>query len=170
VTNWEPGISVSIVSHYGLDDRSIGVRSPAGAKDFSSNLCVQTGSEAHPASCAMGTGGVLSPGQRGRDVTLTTHPHLVPRSRMSRSYTSSPPSATMACSGTPYKWRINNSFSVCEMNFSYKQRFVSYRTKNVSHQLVPWVSHGSSSLNSAACFIFLLALFFFDFLLCICSA
>jgi hypothetical protein len=36
--------------------------------------------------------GVLSPGlKRGRGVTLTTHPHLVPRSRMSRSYTSSPP-------------------------------------------------------------------------------
>jgi hypothetical protein len=35
--------------------------------------------------------GVLSPGvKRGRGVTLTTHPHLVPRLRMSRSYTSSP--------------------------------------------------------------------------------
>jgi hypothetical protein len=33
-------------------------------------------------------------------VTLTTHPHLVPRSRMSRSYISSPPSASMACRGT----------------------------------------------------------------------
>jgi hypothetical protein len=44
------------VSDYGLDDRAIGVRSPAGAKDFSSNLCVQTGSGAHPASCKMGTG------------------------------------------------------------------------------------------------------------------
>jgi hypothetical protein len=30
-------------------------------EDFSSILCVQTGSEAHPASCTMGTG-VLSPG------------------------------------------------------------------------------------------------------------
>jgi hypothetical protein len=38
--------------------------------------------------------------KRGRFVTLTTHPHLVPRPRMSRSYTSSPPSASMACSGT----------------------------------------------------------------------
>jgi hypothetical protein len=45
------------VSDYGLDDRAIGVRSPAGAKDFSSILCVQTGSGAHPASCTMGTGG-----------------------------------------------------------------------------------------------------------------
>jgi hypothetical protein len=46
--------SVSIVSDYGLDDRENGVRSPASAKDFSSNLCVQTGSEARPASCTMG--------------------------------------------------------------------------------------------------------------------
>jgi hypothetical protein len=53
--------SGSIVSDYGLDDRAIGVRSPAGAKYFSSVLCVQTGSGAHPASCPMGTG-VLSPG------------------------------------------------------------------------------------------------------------
>jgi hypothetical protein len=87
----EPGSSVSVVSGYGLDDRAIKVRSPAGAKDFSSILCIQTGSGAHPASCTMGTG-VLSPGvKRGRGVTLTTHPHLVPRSGMSRSYTSSPP-------------------------------------------------------------------------------
>jgi hypothetical protein len=35
--------SGSIVSDYGLNDRAIGVRSPAGAKDFSSILCVQTG-------------------------------------------------------------------------------------------------------------------------------
>jgi hypothetical protein len=36
--------------------------------------CVHTGSGAHPASSAMGTG-VLSPGlKRGRDVKLTTHP------------------------------------------------------------------------------------------------
>jgi hypothetical protein len=36
------------VSDYGLDDRAIEVRSPAEAKDFSSILCVQTGSAAHP--------------------------------------------------------------------------------------------------------------------------
>jgi hypothetical protein len=35
---------------------------------------------------------VLSPGvKRNRGVTLTTHPHLQPRSRMSKSYTTSPP-------------------------------------------------------------------------------
>jgi hypothetical protein len=57
--------SVSIVSDYGLDERAIGVRSPAGAEDFSSSLCVQTGSGAHPASCTMGTGGPF-PGGKAR--------------------------------------------------------------------------------------------------------
>jgi hypothetical protein len=57
------GSSVSIVSDYGLDDRAIGVRSRAGAKDFSSILCVQTGSGAHPASCTMGTGGPFHGGK-----------------------------------------------------------------------------------------------------------
>jgi hypothetical protein len=68
----EPGSSGSIVSDYGLNDRAIKVRSPAGAKDFSSSLCVQTGSEAHPASCTMGTGGPFPGAKRGRGVT--THP------------------------------------------------------------------------------------------------
>jgi hypothetical protein len=65
---WEDN-SVSIVSDYGLDDRAIGVRSLAEAEDFSSNLCVQTSSEAHPVSCTMGTGGPLSGGKArpGRD-------------------------------------------------------------------------------------------------------
>jgi hypothetical protein len=63
------GSSVSIMSGYGLDDRVIEVRSPARAKDFSSSLCVQTGSGAHPTSCTMGTGGPASGGKArpGRD-------------------------------------------------------------------------------------------------------
>jgi hypothetical protein len=57
------------VSDYGLDDRAIEVRSPAEAKGFLSNLCVQTGSGAHPASCTMGTGGSVPGGKvrSGRD-------------------------------------------------------------------------------------------------------
>jgi hypothetical protein len=52
--------------------------------------------------------GVLPPGvNRGLGVTLTTHPHLVPRSRMSRSYTPLPPSAFVACSGTALAFRYN---------------------------------------------------------------
>jgi hypothetical protein len=62
-------IAVSIVSGYGLDDRAIEVRFPAEAKDFSSSLCVQTGSGAHPASCRMGTGDPSPEGKArpGRD-------------------------------------------------------------------------------------------------------
>jgi hypothetical protein len=62
---YEPGSSVSIVSCYGLDDRAIEVRSPAGAKDYSSNLCVQTGSGVHPASCTVGTVGSFPGGKAG---------------------------------------------------------------------------------------------------------
>jgi hypothetical protein len=61
----EPGSSVSIVSAYGLDDRAIGFRFPAGAKNFSSILCVQTGCGSHPASCPIGTGGSF-PGGKAR--------------------------------------------------------------------------------------------------------
>jgi hypothetical protein len=63
------GSSVSIVSGYGLDDRAIEVRSPAEARDFSSNLCFQTSTEAHLTSCTKGTG-VSFPGGKawlGRD-------------------------------------------------------------------------------------------------------
>jgi hypothetical protein len=42
-------------------------------------------------TCPMGTGGPFPGTKHGRGVTLTTHPHVVPRSRMSRSYASSPP-------------------------------------------------------------------------------
>jgi hypothetical protein len=94
------------VSDYRLDDRAIGVRSPAGAKDFSSILCVQTGSGAHPASSTMGTGGPF-PGAKngpGHDAD-----HSPPSSAEVRNewelYLLSPPSATMACSGTALPFR-----------------------------------------------------------------
>jgi hypothetical protein len=65
-------------------------------KDFSSSLCVQNGSGAHPTSCTMGTVGPLprAKARHGRDADHS--PHLAPRSRMSGTYTSSPPSAFMA--------------------------------------------------------------------------
>jgi hypothetical protein len=55
-----------------------GDRIPVGAR-FSAP--VQTGPEAHPTSCATGTGSF--PGvRRGWGVTLTPHPLLVPRSKI----------------------------------------------------------------------------------------
>jgi hypothetical protein len=68
-----------------ITEWTAGVRSSAGAEDFSSSPCVQTGSGAHPASCTVGTGGLFLGANRGRVVTLTTHPHLVSRSGMRRS-------------------------------------------------------------------------------------
>jgi hypothetical protein len=48
-------------------------------------------------------------------MTLTTHPHIVSRSRMSRSYTSSPPSVFVACSGTAsafFGWSLDLDSSI----------------------------------------------------------
>jgi len=64
------------VTAYGLDGP--GIEFPWGAR-FAAP--VQTGPEVHPASYKMGTGSFL--GVRcGRDVTLTPHPLLVPRSKI----------------------------------------------------------------------------------------
>jgi hypothetical protein len=91
----EPGSSVSIVSGYGLEDRETEVRFPAETKGFFSQASVSRLALGPTQPPVQWVPRVLSPGlKRGRGVTLTTHPHLVPRSRMSRSYTSSPPQAS----------------------------------------------------------------------------
>jgi hypothetical protein len=59
---------LSVMSDYGLDNRTIGVRSPAETKRIFPLACVQTGSGAHPASCTMDTvgpflGGKVRPGR-----------------------------------------------------------------------------------------------------------
>jgi hypothetical protein len=80
MTNRSRGSSVCIVSGYELGDRAMEVRSPAEARHISSNLCVQTGSGAYPASCPMGTVGPFLGGKElpGRDADHS--PYLVPRS------------------------------------------------------------------------------------------
>jgi hypothetical protein len=98
VLKCEPGISVSIMSGYGLNDRSIKVRPPAEAKGFFSVASVSR--PALGPTPVQWVPGVLSSGlKHGQGVTLTTHPYLVSRSRMSRSCTSSPPSAFVAING-----------------------------------------------------------------------
>ena len=77
MTGWA-GSSVSIANRYGWTVRG---SNPGGAR-FSAP--VQTGPEAHPASCKMGTGSF--PGVKyGWRVLLTTRPLLVPRSWNSRA-------------------------------------------------------------------------------------
>jgi hypothetical protein len=65
--------SGSIVSDYGLDDRAIGVRSPAGVKDFSS-IPVSRPDLGPTQPPVQWVPEVLSPGVKlGRGVMLTTH-------------------------------------------------------------------------------------------------
>jgi hypothetical protein len=72
--------AVSIVTVYGLDDRGVGVRVPVGSGMFSSR---------HRPDRFWGPQSLLSNGYRGlfprvysgRGVKVTTHLHLVPRSR-----------------------------------------------------------------------------------------
>jgi hypothetical protein len=92
------GVARSTVS-YRLDSRATGFRSPAEAEDFSSSLFVQTSCEVHPASYPIGYRGPFRGVKHGRVVTLTTHLHLVPRSRISGSYTSCLPCCLHGGSG-----------------------------------------------------------------------
>jgi hypothetical protein len=55
--------SVGIALGYGLDDRDSRIRFPAVAGNFSLHHRVQNGSEAHPASYPMGSGGSFRGGK-----------------------------------------------------------------------------------------------------------
>jgi hypothetical protein len=54
--------AVGIATGYGLDDRGVGVRVPVGSR-ISLLHVVQTGSEVHPTSYPMGTGGSFPRGK-----------------------------------------------------------------------------------------------------------
>jgi hypothetical protein len=55
--------SAGIATDYGLEDRMIGVRVPAGAGNFSLRHRVQTSTGVHPASYPMGTEDFFSGGK-----------------------------------------------------------------------------------------------------------
>jgi hypothetical protein len=110
----ELGSSVIIVSDYGLDDRAIVVRSRQRQRIFPLT------SVSRPALRPNQPPVQWVPGlKRGRGVTLTTHPHLVPRSIISRSYTSSPPSSSMACSGTALLYFCTRVVETCPSCYRY---------------------------------------------------
>jgi hypothetical protein len=96
----------------------------------------------------MGTGSPFPGAKRGRGVTLTTHPHVVSRSRMSRSYTLLPPSTFVACSGTalaladicngdalPFSWGKNWTFKIC---ISFMLQRVNTRQDTIIWNLSPY--------------------------------
>jgi hypothetical protein len=112
-------------------------------EDFSSSLCVQTGFGPTQPSVQW-VPGVSSLGlKRGRGVTLATHPHLMPRLRMSRSYTPLHPSAFVACS-----W-IALAFSFL-VHFRF---WISLRSSlqlcSCSCLLSEYLLHSSSSLKQS---------------------
>jgi hypothetical protein len=98
--------SLSMVCDYRLDDR--GSISGRGKWFFFSSICVQTSSEAHPAYYPMCTAGPFPGGKHGRGVTLSTQPHLMPRSRMNKNNT------------TSYPWRLHGGSGQLHSNFSDK--------------------------------------------------
>jgi hypothetical protein len=115
---------LSIVSGYGLDDRAIAVRSPAEVKGFFLQPLCPDRLWDQPSLLYNGYRGSFPRElKRGRGVKLTTHPHLVPRSRMSRSYTSSPPpSVPVACCATGLLYcrlYTNLSLSLFGIKFTY---------------------------------------------------
>jgi hypothetical protein len=88
----EPGSSVSIASGYGLDDRTDRGSIPGRGERIVPLASVSRPVLGRTQLPVQWVPGVLSPGVKGgRGVTLTTHIHLVPRSGMSRNYTTSPP-------------------------------------------------------------------------------
>jgi hypothetical protein len=80
--------------------------------------------------------GVHSPGlKHGRGVTLTTHPHPVPMSRMSRSYTSSPPKLLHGV-----LWDSFHSL-LCDYHCRYFINYENYkiRFRTILFPLLLWV-------------------------------
>jgi hypothetical protein len=123
------------VSGCGLDNWAIEIQSLAEAKGFllASVSRLALGPTKPPVQWVLG---FLSLGLKyGQGVTMTTYPYLVPRSRMSRSYTSPPPSAFMACTMT------DQSFHT----------LYPPHLKNISNtQLLPCKNRGLKSLHYEA--------------------
>jgi hypothetical protein len=87
--------SVGVALGYRLDDRDSRVRFPAAAGNFSLHHRVQNGSGT-PQPPIQWVPGALSLGYSGRGMKLTTHIHLVPRSRMRGAIPPLPQYAFMA--------------------------------------------------------------------------
>jgi hypothetical protein len=90
--------------------------------------------------------GVSFPGVLcGRGVTLTTHPHLVPRSWMSRSYTSSPPLPIHWCAVGLLFAIIANSWPWSELVHSLpaEREPAGYRYSNLLGEC-QWIAHSDA--------------------------
>jgi hypothetical protein len=117
-----------------MTDWTAGVWSPTDADEFSSSLCVQTGSGAHPASCTMGTGGSFPGGKArpGRDADHST-PSSVEVKKEQKLYLLSP--------RTP-PWRVIGPLYLFYLKF-LNQVTSQYRAQNTVVWSIPCtgVSH-----------------------------
>jgi hypothetical protein len=78
--------------------------------------------------------GVLSPGvKRDRGVTLTTHPHLLPRSWMSWSYTFSPPCASIGVAWNRFFSSVSTK-DFAEMAINYTEQWKTLHSYNFEKQ------------------------------------
>jgi hypothetical protein len=112
-------------------------------RDFSFSLYVENASGASPASCTIGIVAPFPGAKERPGMTLTTHPHLVPRSRMSTSYTPLPPSTFMTCNRAVfyaikfYSENIHSNVSatgsqLCQ-HASLNANFIGSRTRVISY-------------------------------------
>jgi hypothetical protein len=109
IPNYPPYLEISILSDYRLDYRSTGIRSWQRQRifplAFMSLRPIQVAVQLEPDVLYLGL-------KCNRGVTLTTHPHLVSRSRMSRSYTSLPCRLYGGCGTTFLLLRLQSLDSV----------------------------------------------------------
>jgi hypothetical protein len=126
-------------------DWTTGVRSPIEAKDFSSALCVQTSSKASltPIQWLPGS---FSGGKSRLELEADHLPHLVPRSRMSRSYNTSPPRRLHGVSGRVLLFY----FSQCYAAAAYVNR--SQRNKYFTFVSFILSCASASTCIASACF------------------
>jgi hypothetical protein len=99
-------------------------------KGFFCSLCVQTGSEVHPASFPVGTGGPFSRGNADHIGLLQPSSAEV---RMSRSYISFPTSVFMMCSGTALLFAVQH-FKYWALLIQYLVKLLLTRMQNFTVQ------------------------------------
>jgi hypothetical protein len=131
-----------------------GVRSPTEAEDFSSSLCVQTGSGAHPASCPKGTGGPF-PGGKARPERDADHspPSSAKVKYEWELYLLSPPCASRRVAGQLYFFfrimELRRFLILVDQRRSYR-KYILTHTHTHTH-VIPFLvqnySVGSKSSN-----------------------
>jgi hypothetical protein len=134
-----PGSSVGIVTDYGLDGPGIEYRL---GRDFSHTSRPALGPNQPPVQWVPG----LSRGvECGRGVTLTTHPPLAPRSRMSRAIPLIPSRPLLAC------YRVTFTFYMFRFTSRHHQTNYITRSSTRRHTLICIIAINVICLMMVSC-------------------